>query len=368
MYIKKQTHFASEQTTALMHLITTGESTSVLGIPGAGITIFLRHFVDSITERKAYVDTNSLPNLTSKEFFKALLKALDGNVEHKNLEQLIADCKEQIEQITKDGDKIVIVIAGFDHLQSEFSTNLLHHLQALHAVKPGKVVYVFGVCKRLDALLPSSLIDTNVRLFSPTFYLKPYSENDCKYLLLKFEKHQLGSHDISRLLQLSGGHFQLLQLLVNSEYKNNPLDDIYIQLVFKNILSHLTTPQKNILKKIALHGTYSSSDSYLTNVGIVIQKNKRYSLFSELFAEYLRKCHVPRLPVKERRLLAVLKKNLGNVVSKHELYDAVWPGQNIGSEWALNALIYRLRRHPAFLSEHYTIENHKKVGYALNKH
>jgi DNA-binding response OmpR family regulator len=99
----------------------------------------------------------------------------------------------------------------------------------------------------------------------------------------------------------------------------------------------------------------------------VVLKNGKAELFSPLFRDCVLALTSSKLPIKERRLLSILKRYEGRIVSKNDIYDAVWRGQEIGSEWALNALIYRLRKHPAFIAQRYSIENHKKLGYSLQK-
>ena len=367
--MKRSLYFAQQQTADLMRRIDTSESTSVVGVPGSGITIFLRHLSNELTEESSYVDVASLPKPSVREFHDALLRSLGGEpMKSGSINDVVARSKEHIQKRLDSGGKAIIIIAGFDHLQPAFSPEFFHYLQVLHTIDPKRVVFVFGSCRKLDSLLPRSLIDINLRLFASTYYLQPYSEDDCTYLLSKYGvQPQLNQATLSELIKLSGGHFQLLQLLINSEYKSSPIDDIYVQLVFKNILSHLSTSQRNTIKKLVVSAKYDTADTYLVNVGIVHQRDGTYMLFSELFTEYIQKYYSLKLPVKERRLLAILKKNEGRVVTKHEIYDAVWRGNEVGSEWALNALIYRLRRHPAFRSQSYTIESHKKIGYLLIK-
>lgn len=46
----------------------------------------------------------------------------------------------------------------------------------------------------------------------------------------------------------------------------------------------------------------------------------------------------------------------------------VWKDdQGKATDWALNALIYRIRKNPGFASSGYVIENHKKEGFVLYK-
>jgi hypothetical protein len=360
--------FASQQIADLTKRVNSGTTTSVLGVPGAGITLFLRHLADQLSEEVIYLDVFSLPSFKTNEFYKALLGKLGGKTQSKTTEELVSDCKKQVELLAKTNDKVIICIAGFDQLQPEFSAVFFHYLRSIRAVNPSKVVFIFGICRRLDTLLPTDLINADISLFSSVYYLKPYSNEDMTYLLSTYGPHTgLNEREVRRLIELSGGHFQFLQLLLNSERRNDPVQDPFIQLAFKNIFLHLSTTQKAIVRKLVMDGTYKKPDDYLTNIGIIKQNGNKYTLFSELFADCVRAFSAPKLPIKERRLLTILKRNEGKIVPKREIYDAVWKGQEIGSEWALNALVYRLRKHPAFTTQNYTIVNHKKLGYSLTK-
>lgn len=363
-------NFASQQIIDLAEKVDSAAAVSVLGISGVGITLFLKHATTQLIGRIIYLDVFSLTSFKTAEFYKALLQELGGSTQLKDdtTENLISGCKKQVGLLVNENKKVVICITGFDQLQPEFSASFFHYLRSIRAVDPAKVVYIFGVCRRLDTLLPISLIDTDISLFSSVYYLKPYSKEDMNYLLSTYgPRTDLSDIEVSKLVDLSGGHFQLLQMLLNSEIRNNPTHDPFIQLIFKNIFMHLNTVQKAIVRKLATGGTYNKSDSYLTSIGIVKPSDEGHELFSKLFRDYVRELNVRKLPVKERRLLAVLKKNEGKIVSKQDIYDAIWRGTDIGSEWALNALVYRLRKHPTFIAQNYTIESHKKLGYSLMK-
>jgi hypothetical protein len=367
--MNKSSNFAVQQVADIAKLIDSGTTTSVLGVPGAGITLFLKHLSAQPLGHMIYLDVFSLPSLSSYEFHKSLLEKLGGKTQAKQTnEELVAASKRQLEKLVQQNNKVVICIAGFDQLQPEFSAKFFHYLRTLRNIDSSKVVFIFGVCRRLETILPADLINTDLSLFSSVYYLKPYNEDDLRYLLSVYgPRTDLSDEEIDRLITLSGGHFQFLQLLLNSERRNDPTQDPFIQLAFKNIFTPLSTPQKAIVRKLAATGTYNEAEDYLKNVGIIKKIGDTYELFSPLFADCVRTFSAPKLPVKERRLLSILKKNEGRVVSKRDIFDAVWRGQDIGSEWALNALVYRLRKHPAFIIQNYTIESHKKLGYTLQR-
>lgn len=367
--MKNISKFASQQTTEVVKLINSGMTTSILGIPGAGITLFLKNLSTQPLGHVIYLDVFSLSNINANEFYKDLLIKLGGKLNPKdNTEELVTKCKYQLEKLIVSNEKIVICIPGFDQLQAEFSTSFFQYLRSLRSIDQSKIVFVFGICRRIDTILPQNLINADLNLFTSVYYLKPYSKPDIEYLLAKYGPNSdLSDDELENIISISGGHFQFLQLLMSSERLNNPTQDPFIKLAFNNIFNHLSTPQKSIIRKLAISGTYTKHDTYLTNVGIIKKVNNEFQLFSPLFADCIRKFSAPKLPVKERRLLAILKKHEGRLVSKRDLFDYIWRNQEIGTEWGLNALIYRLRKHPAFTILGYSIENHKKIGYILSK-
>lgn len=367
--MSQNSSFAAKQFSTINNMLENGQSTSVIGIPGCGISVFLKQLALQPYGKIVNIDVFSLPALSAQEFFNDLLEQLGGSSKSKNLPDLVHACQNQLAQILKNSDeKIIIIISGFDKLAKDFSNDFFRYLRSLHSLDQSKIIFVFGICRRLETILPPGLTNLDLRLLSNKYYLKRYSESDLRHLLDSYGPNPaVDDQTFREMVRLSGGHFQFLQLLLQSEYRQTPTEDPFIKLSFENIWSHLSSSQKTALRKVAAGGTYTKPDPYLTNVGLVVQKGKKFELFSPLFADCITAATGAKLPVKERRLLAILKRNEGKVVLKQEIYDAIWRGQEVGSEWALNALVYRLRKHPAFVSQNYTIENHKKVGYLLKK-
>ena len=357
--------FCEDQFATVGKMIEAGQATSIIGIPGSGISVFLKQLaLQPFGKTKTvYIDVFSLPALSTQEFFSELLEQLGGAITNKTTVELVRSCIDAIKKA--ESQKIVIIIGGFDKLSKEFSTDFFRYIRSLD--RPN-VTLVFGICKRLETILPAELNNLDLRLLANIYYLKRYTTQDFRFLLDTYgpSYQDVDPMTFDELVRLSGGHFQLMQLLLQSEHRQEPVTDPFIKLCFENIWSHLSAAQKGQLRKVAA-GKPVSPDQYLTKVGLVVEKDGQLELFSPLIAECVKAFSTPKLPLKERRLFSILKRNQGRLVGKRELFDAVWPGQAIGSEWALNALIYRLRKHPAFLGQKYTIESYKKLGYKLVK-
>lgn len=361
--------FCPERLAEVKKLIDSSVTTSIIGVPGVGISIFLKYLTTQPFANFIYIDVFGLPNLSTHDLFKALLTKLGGNAKSKSEGELVTECKERLEKLSQINDRVVICFGGFDQLKSSFSQDFFHHLRSIRNVNQQKIVFIFGICRRLETLISEDLMDTDLNMLSSVYYLKPYSKDDLSYLLSIYGPNmEMSKENLQELLELSGGHFQFLQLLLRSERLNNPASDPFMKLALRNIYQHLTYRQKKIVQKVAVSGTYDKQDDYLTKVGLVIQENGEYKLFSSILESYVKSQTSEKLPTKEAKLFSLLKNRLGKVVSKDEIFESIWKDDSDeASDWALDALIYRLRRHPAFVSKGYLIENQKKQGYTLVK-
>ena len=160
-------------------------------------------------------------------------------------------------------------------------------------------------------------------------------------------------------------------MLLKSARLSNPLQDQFIKMQLKELYEFVNNNQKKILQKIAFNKPIEEVDEYLLNIGLVIKDKDGYQLFTPLLEKFIQGNIPLRLPVKEARLFKKLKQHLGQVVSKEAIFNLLWPEDSQdydkASEWALNSLIYRLRKNPYFIQSGYVIENHKKEGFVLIK-
>lgn len=183
------------------------------------------------------------------------------------------------------------------------------------------------------------MVGGNLTFYSKYLYFKPYSDNDLKKLLKIEEVQPVKNVDLEKLIELSGGHYQLLNILLNSQKQQNPSLDQFVKLQLKELVNYLDYHQRKTLQKIALGKHIDEVDEYLLGVGMVKKTTSGYQLFTPLLTEYIK----TNLPVKL----------------------ALADNPEVASDWALDALIYRLRKHPFIKTHGYIIESHKKVGYTL---
>lgn len=363
--------FAKENLKNFKELINSALSFVVISMPGVGVSYFLKYLAMQSFAFFIHVDIYSLPTLSQHEFYKLLLTELGGKPGSKTDEQLLTEIKENLKKLSAKQERIVIIFSRFDQLKAEFDWNFLSNIQSLAAqsltgVLPGKIALIFTSTKPMHEIAePEALSGGNLNFYSENLYFKPYSEEDLKKLLKIEPSRPVSKEALERLIELSGGHNQLLHILLSSP-KENLLLDRFVKMQMKEFVDYLDYQQRKQIQKIALGKKLEDVDEYLLGVGMVKKSGSKLELFTPLLAEYIRTNMPVKLPVKEAKLFKLLRKNVGNTVSKDEIFAEVWqdnPDQ--ASDWALDALIYRLRKHPFMQSHGYIIESQKKVGYTL---
>lgn len=382
-------NFAKENLKNFKQLINASLSFVVLSMPGVGVSYFLKYLVMQNFACFIHVDLYSLPTLTQHEFYKLLLTELGGKPfdsaqdkpGSKTDEALLSETKKILTVLSRKRGKIVIIFSRFDQLKDKFDWNFLSNIQSLSTVSSNKISLIFTATKPLNEISPTALSGGNINFYSENLYFKPYSKTDLTALLTIEPIRPVQKAILNKLIDLSGGHNQLLHILLSSQKQQNLLLDQFVKLQLKGLIDYLDYSQRKQLQKIALGKPINEVDEYLLGVGMVTRsvilsevspkadESKdpyRFELFTPLLAEYIKQNMPVNLPVKESKLFKLLRNNMSKTVSKDEIFAEVW-GQDSdnATDWALDALIYRLRKHPFMKSHNYIIESQKKVGYTL---
>lgn len=307
--------FAKSAVFEVKKLINSSTSFTVVGMPGMGISMFLRYLAAQKWAHVIHIDINELKKPSKDGLLKLLRKEL------KNLETLV-----------KKHSRVIIIFNRFDTLRKEFDKQFFGNLRSIRDIDKEKIVMVFSANKPLIKIAPDALTGGNLNMFSKSLMFE-YTDKDLGKLVKLNSPNLLKHKDFGKLLKLAGGHYQLLQLLLKGDN-----DAVILQL--KEIYENLDYKERKFFQK---------------NLGLA---------FSPLFADYIKSVMRLKLPVKEAALFKLLKGRLGRLVTKDEIFESIWQ-DGIGSDWALNALIYRLRKNPTFQASGYVIESNKKVGYCL---
>lgn len=354
-------NFAKDKLKDFKTLIDRSISFVVMAMPGVGASYFLRYLATKDFEYFVHVDLYSLPSLTQHEFFKLLLEELGGKPAKKSDQELLQEAKVALKNLSKQEKKTVLIFNRFDQLKKEFTQEFLSKIQSLTSIDPDKIVLIFTATKPLYEIAPSAMSGGNLNFYSENLYFKPYSISDLREIL-KIDPGRLTTKEnLERLLILCGGHNQLLHIFLSSQ-KETLLLDQFVKMQLKELVDYLNYAQKKQVQKIALGRKLEEVDEYLLGVGMVqCPKSNQCQLFTPLLEQYIKNNLPVKLPPKEAKVFKLLRNNLGRVVSKDEIFEEA----DLPSDWALDALIYRLRKHPFITSHGYIIESHKKVGYLL---
>lgn len=357
-------NFAQDKLKEFRQLIDASLSFVVVSMPGVGVSYFLKYLTCQDFAHFVHVDLYNLPTLNQHEFYRMFLRDLKGNPDGKSDEQVFLDTKAIIKKLADNHNKIVVIFSRFDTLKNDFDANFLSNLQALTTIQPGKIVLIFTSIKPLHEIAPDAITGGNITFYAKQLYFKPYLKQDLKKLLQL--EPESPNQNLDKLIELCGGHNQLLHILLNSQKQQNLLLDRFVKLQMKELVEYLDYQQRKQVQKIALDKNIDEVDEYLLGVGLVKQSTPGFQLFTPLLAEYI-KTNIPvKLPVKEAKLFKLLRNNMGRTVTKDEIFAEVWAdNSDQATDWALDALIYRLRKHPFMQSNNYIIESHKKVGYTL---
>ncbi len=361
-------NFAKQKLVEFKTLINSAISFTVVSMPGVGVSYFLKYLVTRDFAHFFYIDLYALPALNQHEFYKLLYSQISGKKEEKSDEILFEDIRRAlIKKIAeaKPDEKIVIVFSRFDQLKKEFTKDLFSNLQSLTTITPSKIVLIFTSTKPLDEISSKAISGGNLPFYSKVLYFTPYTGQNLKELFSL--EHTLKAHpDLDRLLELAGGYNQLFHILLNSHKQQNLLLDKFVKLQLKDLIDYLDYQQKKQVQKIALGKRVEDIDEYLLGVGYVVETKQRIKLFSPILEEYIKTNLPVKLPPKESKLFKLLRANIGKAVSKDEIFQTLWQDDpDKATDWALDALIYRLRKHHFLKTHGYLIESHKKVGYSL---
>ncbi|OGM11854.1 hypothetical protein A2Z22_01375 [Candidatus Woesebacteria bacterium RBG_16_34_12] len=366
---KLDSHFCKEDIQNVKKLINSSVSFTIVGMPGVGISIFLRYLTTKKGAHFVHVDIYELTKLNKLHLFKLLLKELGVRSKVKQDEQILLEsCKKQLKIAILKHKKVVIAFNRLDQLKDEFDIDFFNNLRTLRDIDKEKIVMIFTANKPLSNYLSKKIDIGNLYMYSKTYYFKPYSKKDLKRLLkVNAPDLKVSKKFLTKALTLSGGHYQLLLLLLNSEIRNNPILDQFIKLQLNKLYDNLNYLQKKQVVKIAQKKKILKIDKSLTNLGLIKLYKGSYRIFTPLLDNSVLTNLIIKFTPKESVVYKLLKKNIGKIVYKEDLFDALWENPEKSSDWALNSIIYRLRKNPAFINYGYIIENHKKIGYSLAK-
>jgi hypothetical protein len=366
--MKLSNDFYKDQIAEIKQLIDKSISFTTIGISDFGRTVFLKHLASlPLADKFIFVDIYELATFSRLELYRLLLKQLGKETDTKDEEEIILGIRQELEKLVKINKKVVVILNRLDLVNFKFDRIFFDNLRAFRKIGEDQIVFIFGVCNPIHSFAGDSMLGSDVLFYSHISYLALYNKKDLLELAQHFSQDISDKTRLEQALELSGGHFQLFQLVLQNR-QLSPIDNEFIQLALKNIYRHLNHDQKKQVLKVALGKVAEINDDYLIKTGFVKKTVSTNQLFSPLMADYVKNHSGVKLSTKENKLFKLLKNNLGEILSREQIFDKVWEENTEGAtDWALDALAYRLRKNPAFMNSGYILENHKKQGYSLIK-
>lgn len=328
-------------------------SFNLVAMPGVGVTFFLNALTQNKPNNFIFINSYEMHDFSKSAFYEQLsIKLGIESSEPFSLQNISQVLNRKAEKLSR----LVLIFNRLDRLSEILDQNFYDNMRYLRDSSRNKIVMIFVSSRPMFELSSLNLKDA-LSLITKTIYFSGYSDDD----LVEINRSSSLAKIDERALSQSGGHHALLQVLQRCQNLDNPLPDPMVEMLIKDIYFGLDINRRKQLEAFVIRGT-EPKDSLLTGLGYI--KNKR--TFTPLLSSYIKSTGKSHLPIKEKRLMKILSLHKGRVVSKEELFDYIWPEKGgIVSEWALNALIYRLRRHAAFDKDRYVIESRKKDGYIL---
>lgn len=368
------TDFSLKKIGEAERLIRSGTSFTVVGMASMGISSYLKYLACQDFGTMLHIDINQLPEMTVEQFWKLVARQLGISNLNQETASLIVECQAKTKQLLSQTNKVVFIFNRFDRLANLFSVEIFANLRVIRDLDRQKIVMVFSANQPIPSQAEPSIMSGNLNLFSQLLHLTPYSQLDLRALVELYSPELLLRQNTDQALRISSGHYLLAQILLKSDHvTGNPLLDPNVKMVLAEIMRPLTPQQQSQLRMLAKGHTVPEIDPFLVDIGLVFQTTSaEWKFFTPLLQLYLAtetKTYTKhRLPMREKKLYNLLKSKTGQIIAKETIFSQVWGDEDPdATDWALNALIYRLRRHPVFKGKGFEIESIKKQGYRLTR-
>jgi len=382
----------------IKHLVSF-QPVTIIGLPRIGLARILRFILvhpklleDKLKSEKILlieIDINDLFELKEKNFWQLILKRISDNTRNEEIKKLYLsstktndaftyfdNTKIAINQFCINGYYILLFFNRFDRALPLFSYLFFSHLQSLKDVAKTRINFLFTSNRPLEDLSADIFKGGNLEVFSQKYFLKPASKTDLLPVIKEFEntrKVKLSSKIKDLVYQYSGGHAQyallILQAMEKNQFNMENVDsllknDLAIFEQSKEIWDFLNTEEKKLLLKKTF-----PKNHFLSQVGLIDENNKKFNPLFEHFVEVQSKIENvsnQELTKKEKLLLSLLTGRKGELVTREEIINFVWPENSEEvNDWTLDQLVKRLRKKLFVLKENKKIITIKNQGYKL---
>ncbi len=303
-----------------------GECVALIGLSGAGKSNLLGFLIHRITSEVRFVliDCNHLSAADPSSLLSAILEGLAAPISTPTtLSSVVDTMKTELETSSR---KLCLVFDRFElfSLQSESGRVIANNLRALRDNFKYDLTYLLSMRRPLE--VENELAEL---FLAHTLWLGPLTDSDARWSVLQFAaRHNLQWKDeiMERIVSLSGGYPSMLRAACEAAAAGTPLEVDALQN---------SRPVELRLAEFWADAPdeHARKESRLDGLALLIKGARITKLNQELTAA-------------EQRLLEHFVARSGQICSKEELIQAVWPEEKLVAglrDDSLTQLVHRLR-------------------------
>jgi hypothetical protein len=309
----------------ILAAVRAGECVSVIGLSGAGksnLMGFIANRPEVFIHPNILVDCNRLRQNTSDGLFRLVRRALgDGTPSQDEYEALDVLLEKRLDE---NGGNLALLLDRFEMLSNDHA--IASNLRALRDTHKYQLTFVTATRKTID---PSSEIAE--LLFGHTIWLGPLSERDANWSINRYAQRVSQDWDLSvafKIRELTWGYPSLLRAVCEAYASGASLELIELQ------------EHPAIKRRVKEFWDDSPTESDLRLAGL-----EGLPLLTS--TDSIQGFDTSQLTEKEFLLLNYFESHPGEVCSKDDLIQAVWPEDRIYERGirddSLAQLVRRLR-------------------------
>jgi hypothetical protein len=318
--------YRSKEVQHIIKAVAAGECVSVIGLSGAGKSNLVGFLAQRVSTGIHFilVDCNDLPTADSASLMTALNKKLD---ESSSVPAALSSVITLVgQELNHENKKLCFILDRFDlfQLDSPAGKTTANHLRSLRDRVKYNLTFVFSTRRPLD---PASELSELV--FANTLWLGALTQEDAFWSVGQFaSRHDLHWNDemIRKIVSLSGGYPSMLRGVCEAAAAGLPVELEAMRntpaIQFRRSEFWSDVPDVEAVEK-----------SGLLDLPLLMEHSRQEGGKGELTAA-------------EQKLLDTLIARSGQVCSKEELIQAVWPDEKLATglrDDSLTQLVHRLR-------------------------
>lgn len=352
------------------------------------------YFYKLLLDRLCKVILKNIKN--DQEIEEITKKSHTESLDKNDLFAIFSIIEDLLEFITKNKDySVCFIFHDFAQL-NKFDKQFFNSLRALHNINSWNICLAFSSDQDILYVYNREIVDDLYGLFfTNQINLKLFTKKEAYIIMEEWEKdlnYKIPSKVKLRIYELSLGNLSYMKSLHNIYQEPNQNKELLNKDNFKKLVKLNTIKVKNekfwkalsikdqdILKEFIKNKEmkFKTKGQYLLKTQIITEINKKKKVFSPLLENYIKYDLIQQtkkintitkerifvdirnklvykdsLPLtkeptpSEYKILELLYKNKGKVVSRDELARAIWGNHLIEkySDWAIDRTISRIRK------------------------